>query len=142
MHKRKIIPLVISGLVLSSTSFAGSHQVDCFQKTMSSQSARQQLYESARRGDPEAQTQLGRMYHLGLGVPSNPGHAANWYKKAATQGDAEAQFNLGVMYLDGIGVTESSTEALRWISRAAKQKHGTATQIYNYILNNDGPLEC
>lgn len=142
MSKRKMIPLVLSGLILSSTSFASSHQVDCFQKTKYTQPNRQQLYDSARRGDPTAQTELGRMYHLGLGVPSNPSHAVIWYKKAASQGDAEAQFNLGVMYLDGIGVTENSNEALRWISRAAKQKHGTATQVYNYILNNDGPLEC
>jgi len=82
------------------------------------------------------------MYHLGLGVDSNPEKAVLWYKKAASQGNAEAQFNLGIMYLDGIGVTENSAEALRWIARAAKQKHSGATEVYNYILNNDGPLEC
>lgn len=140
MKKRRIIPAVISGLVLSTTAIASTVQAECFQRQQ--EVSKKRVHECAILGDKTAQTYLGRMYRLGLGVDSNPAKAAKWYRKAADQGDAEAQFNLGIMYLDGIGVTENSAEALRWIARAAKQKHATALEIYNYILNNDGPLEC
>lgn len=140
MKKRRIIPIVISSLVLSTASIANAVQAECFQQQQ--EVSKKRVYECAVRGDRKAQTYLARMYRLGLGVTSNQTKAAEWYKKAAHQGDPEAQFNLGVMYLDGVGVTENSTEALRWIARAARQKHTAALEIYNYILNNDGPLEC
>lgn len=140
MKKHRIMPIVISGLILSSTSITNAAQAECLQHQQ--EASKKRVYECAVRGDRTAQTYLARMYRLGLGVSSNPAKAAKWYKKAAHQGDPEAQFNLGIMYMDGIGVTENSTEALRWIARAARQKHTAALEIYNYILNNDGPLEC
>ena len=37
----------------------------------------------ASRGDPEAQTEVGRMYGQGLGVPKDEATALRWYRAAA-----------------------------------------------------------
>lgn len=140
----KFLPAIATGLAFS-TGLAGGVYAECSQWNNQQQIQRQhipQLQLCARQGDSKAQTHLARLYRLGINIKPDSVEAAKWYTEAANQGDAEAQFNLGVMYLDGIGVTENSAEALRWISRAAQQKHSAATEIYNYILHHDGPLEC
>ena len=49
--------------------------------------------------DPVAQFCLGYMYKHGLGVPSDPQRAIEWYTKSAEQGYTPAQNDLGVMLL-------------------------------------------
>ncbi len=141
--KCRMISAFATGLVLS-TSLAGGIQTQCTNRD-DNHTIQQQIMAlkiCAMQGDTQAQTQLARLYRLGInGAPDNI-EAAKWYRAAARQGNAEAQFHLGVMYLEGIGVTENSAEALRWISRAAQQNHAGATEVYNYILHHDGPLEC
>jgi len=140
----KLASSVVAGLAFS-TSLAGGVQAKCGEWDNLQQIQRQhipQLQSCAHQGDSKAQIQLARLYRLGINVKPDSVEAAKWYKIAAIQGNAEAQFHLGVMYLEGVGVTENSAEALRWISRAAQQKHSAATEVYNYILHHDGPLEC
>jgi hypothetical protein len=43
---------------------------------------------------PEAQLQLGDLYHAGLGVMEDHAFACAWYEKAAAQGGAEAAARL------------------------------------------------
>ncbi|MDE0483661.1 MAG: tetratricopeptide repeat protein, partial [Candidatus Poribacteria bacterium] len=80
--------------------------------------------------DPVAQFCLGYMYKHGLGVPSDPQRAIEWYTKAAEQGYIPAQNDLGVMsQLIGLSKLLSGDEAgimilttaLEWLYYAAKQ---------------------
>ena len=43
----------------------------------------------AENGDPAAQSMLGSMYALGLGLPQNFTESTNWYRKSAAQGFAD-----------------------------------------------------
>ncbi len=75
----------------------------------------------AEQGNVYAQSSLGNMYNMGLGVPQDYAEAARWYRKAAEQGYANAQYFLGFMYSSGRGVTRDDTEAVQWYRKAAEQ---------------------
>ena len=74
--------------------------------------------KSAKQENAEAQSNLGLMYHNGLGVPQDYKQAASWWKKAAQQGLAHAQHDLAVMYHNGIGVPQDDKQAYIWVSLA------------------------
>lgn len=86
----------------------------------------------AEQGDAKAQFNLGAMYDLGVGVPTDDVVAVQWYLLAAAQGDAEARFNLALMYQYGEGVPKNDTEAAKWFRLAAEQ--GDAKAQYNLGL--------
>ena len=93
----------------------------------------------ARRGDPEAQYNLGLCYIHGNGVDMSYEEAAKWLEKAAKQGHADAQYNLGVSYLKGQGVRQDYTEAVKWFSLAANK--GNVDAMYNLAtsyMNGEG----
>ena len=52
----------------------------------------------AKKGDAEAQFNLGKMYANGQGVPQDYREAVKWFRLAADQGMAGAQNALGGMY--------------------------------------------
>jgi TPR repeat protein len=91
------------------------------------------LRARARRGDAQAQFDLGACYRFGQGVPKNEVEAVRWYRKAADQGYDKAQYNLGVCYDAGTGVAKDHEEAARWYRRAAYQGHGKAA--YNLAVD-------
>ena len=73
--------------------------------------------ERAKRGDADAQVQLGNRYREGNGVSMDLVEAVSWYRKAADQGDAKAQCSIGFNYY-----TEGeSVEAVKWYRKAAEQ---------------------
>jgi len=74
----------------------------------------------AEHGDTVAQTKLGNMYYLGLGVPENNETAAKWFRKAADQGDLEAQITLGTLYILGVGVDQNYAEAAKLLRSPAE----------------------
>jgi uncharacterized protein len=80
----------------------------------------------AEQGDPNAEFNLGGMYHQGKGVPQDYAHALYWYHKAAKQNDARAQYAIGYMYAYGQGVPQNYTEALHWYRQAADQSDSKA----------------
>jgi uncharacterized protein len=80
----------------------------------------------ADQGDPYAQTNLGRMYANGQGVPQDYAAAASWYRKAADQGDVYAQYNLGILYANGRGVQQNYADAVNWYRKAADQGFASA----------------
>ena len=82
--------------------------------------------KAADQGLASAQSNLGNMYKLGLGVEQSDKQAVAWGRKAADQGYASAQYNLGVMYRDGLGVEQSYMQAVVWFHKAADQGHATA----------------
>lgn len=97
----------------------------------------EQLLEKAKKGDAQAQFNLGWAYRQGNGVPQNDTEAANWYRKAAEQGHSNAQFNLGCCYDLGDGVPQDYTEAVKWYQKAAD--HNNMDAKYNLaVLYKDG----
>lgn len=84
------------------------------------------LIKAAKRGDPEAQFQLGQQYDFGQGIEQNDSQALLWYRRAAEQGHPRAQYNLGVMYTNGQGVTKDSRMAVEWYFKAAEQGFAAA----------------
>jgi len=84
------------------------------------------LRELAAQGVVWAQSNLGKLYNSGQGVPQDYKEAARLYGLAAAQGDAEAQYNLGVMYDNGQGVAQDYKEAVRLYRLAAAQGNAKA----------------
>jgi TPR repeat protein len=75
----------------------------------------------AQEGSAPAQFNLGQLYRLGIGVPTELIMARYWYAEAAAQGHAFAQYNLGLMYELGHGTSADAIEAVAWYRRAAAQ---------------------
>ena len=69
-------------------------------------------HKAARRGDVEAQYELGRMYRDGHIVTKSDTEAVKWLQKAADKGFVKAQNDLGFMYENGYGVQRDYTEAV------------------------------
>ena len=84
---------------------------------------------AAGGNDPGAQTQLGRLFADGLGVPRDDAQAIVWYRTAAFQGYARAMNNLGTMYALGRGTLTDLGTALRWFHAAADR--GSPQGAYN-----------
>jgi hypothetical protein len=81
---------------------------------------------AAKRGDPQAQVQIGYFYEAGIGVPKDPARAAHWYQLAASGGLASANVNLGVLYFWGIGVKKNEQLAIQLFREAANHRSGLA----------------
>src|SRR5882757_9119456 len=73
----------------------------------------------AKEGDPQAQTYVGEIFEKGMGQPSDPAKAAEWYQKAADKGYAQAETNLAYLYEKGIGVAADPVRALNLYRKAA-----------------------
>ncbi|WP_439830620.1 SEL1-like repeat protein [Aeromonas veronii] len=84
------------------------------------------LTKAAKRGDAEAQFQLGELYDFGQEMEQSDSQALLWYRKAAEQGHPDAQYNLGIMYATGQGVTKNVRTAVEWCLKAAEQGHAAA----------------
>lgn len=82
----------------------------------------------AEGGDPQAQHNLGYLYHVGKGVTQSDAQAMIWYRKAADQGYAPSQFNVGVMFEEGQGVRADLDQAIAWYTKAANQDYLKAEQ--------------
>jgi TPR repeat protein len=82
--------------------------------------------KAAEQGFAPAQSNLGRIYYEGLGVPRDLAEAAKWRRKAADQGYAEAQAWLGKHYRDGEGVPQDDVQAYLWFDLAAPTPIGIA----------------
>lgn len=73
----------------------------------------------AREGDPEAMSNLGVLYDLGLGVAQDPDRAVRLYREGAERDFSPAQNNLGIAYALGRGVARDDAQALHWLRKAA-----------------------
>ena len=77
------------------------------------------LLPIAEGGNAEAQTKVGVLYQLGLGVERNVKNAFYWLEKAAKQGVGEAAHNLGTLYLTCEPDKPSNPEESKvWYSKA------------------------
>ena len=77
----------------------------------------------AEQGVAEAQSNLGHMYKLGLGVPQDYAAAVVWYRRASDQGNVKAQHNVGSAFYTGKGVLLDHVEAAHWFRKAADRGH-------------------
>lgn len=69
----------------------------------------------AEKGDPQAQFNLGLMYHSGLGLARSEGEAVKWYQKAAEGGYSPARVYMVVGYEEGwFGLPQDQQQAYYW----------------------------
>lgn len=80
----------------------------------------------AKKGDANAQFNLGLLYRNGFGVKQNDREALIWFSQAAQQGLLDAQYNTGLMYMEGRGVATSKIDAFQWWKLAASKGHAGA----------------
>ena len=112
------------------------------QKTSTKNETFETLLKKAKRGDRNAQFELGEKYYTGKGVSKNYSEAVKWYRKSAEQGNASAQNNLGYCYGIGRGVSQNYQEAVRWYRKAADQGDETAqSKLGNYYYYGSGVLQ-
>ena len=126
MHKSA--PLIILGLVLLlGMNISGISYANDFEEGVKAydngdfKKAHSLFLKEAKKGNAEAQNNLGFMYGKGQGVLQDYKQEMKWYRLAAEQGNAEAQNNLGVLYRDGQGVLQDYKEAVQWYRLAAEQ---------------------
>ena len=75
----------------------------------------------AEAGNAEAQSIVGNLYEMGLGVAPDQSKALQWYALAADQGNVAAENALGRIYSQGAGTQMDASKAYHWFSIAAKQ---------------------
>lgn len=69
----------------------------------------------AEKGDPQAQFNLGLMYHSGLGLSQSENEAVKWYQKAAEGGYSPARVYLVVGYEEGwFGLPQDQQKSHYW----------------------------
>jgi TPR repeat protein len=82
---------------------------------------------------------LGAMHKLGLGVPSNPQAAMQWFTKAADKGDGLGMYNVGVMHQQGSGVPRDYAAARSWFEKAAASGEPIAMTGLGKMYFEGGP---
>jgi hypothetical protein len=86
---------------------------------------RERLLESAQKGDPDAQFELGKNYETGrIGLPKDLNQAQHWYRAAADQGDPYALASLAILYNFGKGVARDLVEAYMYYELAVSHSTG------------------
>jgi TPR repeat protein len=106
---------------ISSQSWADYKSSEEAYKSKDYARALQECQVEANNGDKDCQSQLGRIYKNGFGVPANQQTAIIWLKKAAAQGQMYAEENLGDSYRRGLGVSMDYQEALRLFRISAEK---------------------
>ena len=82
--------------------------------------------ETAGRGEPNCQNELGNLYRYGWGVPVNHPEALRWYRAAADQQQSWARVNLGHMLRLGQGTQADPAQAMQLFEAAARQGNTSA----------------
>jgi tetratricopeptide (TPR) repeat protein len=91
-----------------------------------------ELYQKAAdQGDPNAETNLGWLYHEGKGVPQDYHKAVELFQKAADQGYAVGQAYLASAYADGKGVPRDYSKAVDLFHKALDQ--GPSANVFNDV---------
>ena len=82
---------------------------------------------AAKLGLPEAQGELARAFHFGIGKKKNLAKGIEWATKAARGGDGDSQFLLGEAFAQGEGVDMDNAEAAKYFELAALSSHHLAS---------------
>lgn len=95
----------------------------------------------AERGSPQAQFDLGVMFHNGLGFDTDYEKAVHWFSEAASQNHAEAENYLGAIYKTGNGATQDIEKAQMYFKRAMDHGNENARSSYTELLTHGLPNE-
>jgi TPR repeat protein len=87
----------------------------------------------ARRGDADAQAELGLRLLSGLGAGKDKSEGLRWSRLAADQGHAHGMFQLGSCYYNGDGVTRDLVRAYMCFSLAAARGVPEAKRIRDLL---------
>lgn len=91
----------------------------------------------AERGDPTAQTLLGRLYLEGNVVKLDGARAALWFSRAAEQGDPQAQLRYGLFLYNGTYVIRDPKKGQDYVRKAAEAGIPEAYYYYGQMLLGD-----
>lgn len=93
----------------------------------------------AEEGDPDAQYNIGWMYHNGYGLRVNDNLALQWWERAASQGNTDASFAIGMLFSLGDGdFSKDIPRAVDAYIDAAADHHDDAIAILKtMIMRND-----
>jgi len=78
------------------------------------------LISQAKKGNANAQTELGIKYLFGREIEQDIDRSAQWFRAAAQQDSAEAQYYLGVIDDMGLVSTKNFKKAVKWYRKSAK----------------------
>lgn len=140
MHMRTVLVLFIGLLLNGCSLFGGSKNTASTWDLAATQRA--QWKELAKKGDVEAEYQLGLADCCGFGPGRIQTTARHWLCEAALQGHAGAQFQLGQLF--GFRMTKNRPMSLPpyadyahfWYSLAAAQGYELAN-AYRYAIEQD-----
>ena len=133
-----ILLFVLSSCSSVSSLFSKNKKDEAETKLITEMSFKE-LSKLAKKGNTEAQLELGKCYYEGDEVAKDLNEAVNWYRKAALQGLADAQYNLGDCYYKGEGVAKNLNMALYWYRKAAEQNQPEAQcALGNCYFNGEG----
>lgn len=101
------------------------------------------LLEKARRGNPDAQWEVGHYYENGITdnsgiaiVRPQPSRAIHWYTLSAEQGDDSGQLALGRLLSTGDGVKRDMKAAIYWTKLAINQGNSSAAHNLGTIYRD------
>jgi len=83
-------------------------------------------YQSALKGNIDAQFDVAMMYGTGINVKKNKREAFNWLHKSAFNGHVQAKYLMGVSFKQGTGVRVQKDLARYWFRKAVKAGHQKA----------------
>jgi TPR repeat protein len=95
------------------------------------------IRREAAKGNAFGQYMLGRMHHLGLGVPRDTTQALRLYTLAASGNFEGAQVALGRMHAEGDGVPRDDAAAIAWFQKAIANESAQA-KIHLARMLRDG----
>lgn len=122
---KRSLPIIVT-LALTASLSSADELDDAIANSRAGdyQAAIKVFREYAEQGDAKAQSNLGAMYDMGLGVAFDTAEAAKWYRRAAEQGEVFAQYNLGHMYRSGqLASGQDFIRALMWFNIALTNGH-------------------
>lgn len=122
---KRYLPILVA-LVLASSPSSADRLDDAIAAAHAGEyrTAVKVFKEFAAQGDARAQSNLGAMYDMGLGVAFDTAEAAKWYRLAAKQGEVLAQSNLGYLYQNGqLASGQDFVRALMWFDIASVNGH-------------------
>ena len=89
----------------------------------------------AEKGDARAQTKIGEMFVIGLGITRSHSKAQEWFEKAAAAGDVHAMSWLGDLSSFGHGAPQDYVKARGWYEKAAAGGYASAMWNLGYLYN-------
>ncbi len=95
------------------------------------------IRQSAEKGWPAAQYNMGLLYEEGYYVDKDEQQAFEWYNKAAQQGSTEGMTAVGMCYYNGSGVQAYLKQALSWLTKAAEEGDMRAQLLLAEIYAKD-----